>query len=260
MKIPIESMQDRFHAAQVGRASLHTAASRASPSLFQYDYLTLSTLAAAIRRLVQAIPLGGGEALALDLGSHRSPYRELVERRGYSMRTLDLTAGSGADYVGTVEDTKLGEATFDLVLCTQVIEHCDDPKQAMAEIRRILKPSGYLIVSAPHVWFYHPHPHDHWRFTQEGLVRLCRDAGLEPVELLGQGGTVLTVAQVMSFLAYGVLGRIGAPIYWMLNVAGLLGDRMLPNELFCHNFACLAVPMQPHQPVGALLHDAGISQ
>jgi SAM-dependent methyltransferase len=213
------------------------------PSRLQYDYLTLSRLAADVERLLREAPraaAGTGNGSALDLGSDKSPYRELLEERGYAVQTLDITRDTGADYAGTIEATGLPDASFDLVLCTQVIEHCMDPWQGLREIRRILRPGGHLVVSAPHVWFYHPHPTDHWRFTQEGLVRICRQAGLEPVTLLAQGGSLLTVAQVINFLAYGVLGRAGAPLYGLVNLLGAAGDRLVRNDLFCHNFACLA--------------------
>ena len=77
-------------------------------------------------------------------------------------------------------------------------------------------------------------------FTQEGIAHLCEESGLTPVTLLAQGGSILTLCQVLNFLAYGVFGRGGAPLYATLNVAAAVGDRLVPNELFCHNFACLA--------------------
>ncbi len=240
MRIDIDSMEARFRAMQRGRESHHTAASRVAPSVFQYDYLTLSTLASSIAELLAEVQTSTAEPVALDLGSDRSPYAGLLQARGYRVKTLDLVPASGADYLGTAEETGLPSETFDLVLCTQVLEHCDDPGRAMSEIHRILKPGGHVIVSAPHVWFFHPHPRDHWRFTQEGMIRVCRNAQLRPLVLLGQGGTLLTVAQIANFLAYGVLGRLGAPVYVSLNLLGMIVDRIAPNDLFCHNFACLA--------------------
>ena len=240
MKLSIPDLKQRFEAAQAGKRSRHLPQDRTDPSVFQYDYLTLRRLTDDIRQLIGEAPPAGAGAIALDLGSDKSPYRELLESRGYVVRTLDLTTDAGADYAGTAEATGLPSESFDLVLCTQVIEHCLHPWHALSEIRRILKPTGTLIVSAPHVWFYHPHPTDHWRFTQEGMVRLCRDAGLEPTVLLAQGGSILTLFQVLNFLAYGVLGRVGAPLYATLNALGTAADHLAPNELFCHNFACLA--------------------
>ena len=240
MRVDIERMREGFTAAQAGKKSAHTPAARTRPSIFQYDYLTLSRLSADIESLVRELPKAKPGARALDLGSDRSPYRELLESRGYEVRTLDITRETGADYEGTIEATGLPDASFDLVLCTQVIEHCNNPWRGVREIFRVLRPGGALIVSAPHVWFYHPHPADHWRFTQEGMVHLVREAGLQPVTLLAQGGSVLTVLQVVNFLAYGVLGRAGAPLYAVLNALAALGDRLVRNDLFCHNFACLA--------------------
>lgn len=239
MRIDLEHMREGFQRVQSGKRSRHAVEDRVHPSIWQYDYLTLSRLSRDVRMLVGELPQATG-GMALDLGSDKSPYRELLLSRGYSVKTLDITRENGADYAGTAEATGLADASFDLVLCTQVLEHCMNPWAAVREIHRILRPGGHAIVSAPHVWFYHPHPTDHWRFTQEGMAHLCREAELTPVTLLAQGGSILTLCQVLSFLAYGVLGRAGAPLYGALNVAATLGDRLAPNELFCHNFACLA--------------------
>lgn len=239
MQIDLEHMRREFERVQQGKRSRHSVADRVKPSRWQYDYLTLSALSRDIRALVSQLPTVT-QGRALDVGCDRSPYRELLTARGYAVETLDITRDNGADYAGTAEATGLPDASFDLVLCTQVLEHCMNPWAAVREIHRILRPGGYAMVSAPHVWFYHPHPTDHWRFTQEGMVHLCRDAGLEPMTLLAQGGSLLTLGQVLNFLAYGVLGRAGAPLYATLNVLASAGDRVAPNELFCHNFACLA--------------------
>jgi SAM-dependent methyltransferase len=109
----------------------------------------------------------------------------------------------------------------------------------MREMHRILRPGGHLLLSAPHVWFFHPHPTDHWRFTQQGLMRLFATSGFSVRELRAQGGTLLAAAQVANFLAYGVLGRAGAPLYGAMNLVARPLDRLIRNELFCINFACL---------------------
>ena len=240
MRVDLQRMRDGFLEAQRGKASRHAVEDRVHPSRWQYDYLTLSRLARDIETLVREVPQGAAGARALDLGSDKSPYRDLLVSCGFEVRTLDIALDGGADYAGTAEATGLPAASFDLVLCTQVLEHSMNPWAAVREIHRILKPGGHLIVSAPHVWFFHPHPTDHWRFTQEGMAHLCREAGLEPVVLLAQGGSVLTLCQVVNFLAYGVLGKLGAPLYAALNLAAAVGDRLVPDQLFCHNFACLA--------------------
>lgn len=240
MRIDVDALHAGFERVQRGKRSRHSVEDRVRPSLFQYDYLTLSALSADIRSLIAELPPPPRGARALDVGSDKSPYRALLERKGFEVRTLDLTRASGADFEGTVERTNLPDASFDLVLCTQVLEHCQDPWQGIGEMRRILTAGGHCILSVPHVWFFHPHPHDHWRFTQEGVVHLCRGGGLAPITLLAQGGSVLTAAQIVNFLLYGALGRLGGPIYAVVNLLAKVSDRLLPNELFCCNFACLA--------------------
>jgi len=249
VRLSIPDLRRRFEAAQTGKQSRHSPQDRIDPSIFQYDYLTLRRLSDDIQRLIAELPDPPSAAIALDLGSDKCPYRSLLESRGYAVKTLDLTLDHGADYAGSAEATGLPDRSFDLVLCTQVIEHCLNPWRALSEAARILKPGGALIVSAPHVWFYHPHPTDHWRFTQEGMIRLCKDAGLEPTVLLAQGGSILTLFQILNFLAYGVLGRAGAPLYAIANALGAGADRLAPNELFCHNFACLARLNGPGAPI-----------
>jgi len=153
---------------------------------------------------------------------------------------MDIDETHSPDYTGTLEDTGLPDGSVDLVICTQVLEHSLDPRRGLQEIFRILRSRGHLIASAPHVWFYHPHPTDNWRFTQEGLTRLVAAAGLEPRSLLSQGGSILAFFQIVNFLVFGVLGKLGSLLYLINNVIGKVGDQLLANPLFCLNFAILA--------------------
>ena len=240
MLIDFNSLRDQYASAASGKESRHSGAERLNPSIRRYDYLALSRLRMDIETLIAALPEQKTPKCAIDLGSGNSPYRVLLEGRGYQVRTFDTDADSGADFIGEIEDTKLPSENVDLVLCTQVLEHCSDPFKGVWEIHRILRPGGFAIISVPHVWFYHPHPSDHWRFTQEGTVTLCRQAGLRPVQLLGQGGSVLSFLQVCNFLLYGTMGTWGAPLYFFLNILANVLDHRVPNHLFSHNFACLA--------------------
>jgi SAM-dependent methyltransferase len=242
MEIDLTDIASAFRQKHDTRKSQHGVSDRITPSIFQYDYLILDALASDVARLIREIQfeIGGVKPAALDIGCGNSPYRALLESRGLSVKTMDIDNASKPDVIGAVEDTKLPEASLDLILCTQVLEHANRPDLGVQEIFRILRPGGYLIATAPHVWFYHPHPSDNWRFTQEGLTRLVRSAGLEPLRLLSQGGAVLSYFQIMNFLMFGILGHAGAPVYAISNGIGKLGDRLFQNNLFCLNFALLA--------------------
>ena len=240
MLINHRSLVDQYSQSRGAKRSRHSARDRLAPSVFQYDYLVLRALGRDIQSLVDLLPDMSTTPLALDVGADKSPYAGSLLRTGFDLRRLDLTVGSNPDYVGTVEDTGLENDRFDIILCTQVLEHCTNPWMAMGEISRLLKPGGFAIVSVPHVWFYHPHPADNWRFTQEGTVQLCRASQLSMIELRSQGGTILTLFQVLCFLIYGVFGTWAAPVYGLLNLLAEPLDRLIPNTLFCSNFAFLA--------------------
>ena len=54
--------------------------------------------------------------------------------------------------VDNLIDTRLPEASFDLILCTEVIEHLPDSTAALVNLAKLLKPNGTLILSTPQRW------------------------------------------------------------------------------------------------------------
>ena len=51
--------------------------------------------------------------------------------------------------VDDITHSRLPERSFDLILCTEVVEHIADSARAIAEMHRLLKPGGVLILSTP---------------------------------------------------------------------------------------------------------------
>ena len=215
---------------------------RLVPSLFQHDYLVLRLLHRDVARGIAMLPGKAiGERVAVDVGAGGAPYRPMLQDAGYAVRCLDIAPGPGVDVVGTAESTGLPDASVDLVLCTQVLEHTRAPWLAMREFRRIVRPGGGIVFSVPHIWFFHPHPHDYWRMTSEGLQALCDEGGFRSIAVLPQGGAGAALFQIVGFLAYGVLGRVGAPLYALLNTLGLLVDAVVFDRRFSLNHVAVAV-------------------
>jgi len=64
---------------------------------------------------------------------------------------------------------------FDYVIADQVLEHVKKPWVAVKEVKRVLKPSGWAILTTCLMNFVHGVPEDYFRFTPDGLKVLCED-------------------------------------------------------------------------------------
>jgi SAM-dependent methyltransferase len=167
----------------------------------------------------------------LDVGCGPKPYYPFFAGRASEYVGVDVVASDAADLVGRVEELPVGDGEFDLVLCTQVLEHCDDPVQAVQELRRVTAPGGRVLASTHGVQWYHPSPVDYWRWTHEGLTRLfTTSADWSSVTVEPSGGTAACLAMLLGAYTELGLGRLGlrsvarGPV-WLLNSGARALDR-----------------------------------
>jgi SAM-dependent methyltransferase len=76
--------------------------------------------------------------------------RSFVEALAEEYVTADIDA-SKADHQVNIEAITLADSSFDIVLCSHVLEHVDD-RRALSELYRILRPSGLLLMMTPVIW------------------------------------------------------------------------------------------------------------
>ncbi len=62
--------------------------------------------------------------------------------------TADLEPGA-ADLEIDITRIALGDASFDAILCSHVLEHVEDDRGAMGELHRVLRPGGFALVLVP---------------------------------------------------------------------------------------------------------------
>lgn len=68
--------------------------------------------------------------------------------------------------------SELGDEMFAAILCCSVLEHCERPWIAAANLERVLAPQGLLYVTVPWIWRTHNHPEDYWRMSHKGIKQL----------------------------------------------------------------------------------------
>lgn len=96
--------------------------------------------------------------------------------------TADINPDNNPDFVLDICDNnseKIADGFFDVVICTEVMEHTTRPWDAANEIHRILRPGGIALITTPFNFRIHgPLPagwkegdpvSDYWRFTEHGL-------------------------------------------------------------------------------------------
>jgi SAM-dependent methyltransferase len=116
----------------------------------------------------------------------------------------------GPDYLYDGDRLPFQDASFDTLVSIQVLEHTPNPRRLVAEMARVLKKGGVLILAAPFSFRLHEEPHDYFRYSPHGLKELCNDAGLV-VENVEQVGSLWSLMghKLNSYLALRV-ARIGS--------------------------------------------------
>lgn len=132
-----------------------------------------------IRAAAASVPPG---AHVLDAGAGDGRYRPLfahtILHATDFLRVEKPYDLARLDFVSTLTRVPAANASYDLVLCTQVLEHLPDPRTVLAELARVLKPGGALWLSAPLFYEEHEVPYDFFRYTQYGLRQLLEEQSL----------------------------------------------------------------------------------
>jgi len=141
----------------------------------------------------------------LNLGSGIGASDGLLSAAVRAVR-LDINPRApGLDVVGDAQRLPFQDETFDIVYCLAVLEHVRRPWVAAAEIRRVLRRGGHVVLCVPFLYVIHDE-HDYFRFTDRGIRSLFDEEEFEPVleQVAAGGGSFLS-----SFLV--VYGRLFVP-------------------------------------------------
>ncbi len=88
---------------------------------------------------------------------------------------------------------------FDVVICSQVLEHVIDPIAACRSLAALCAPGGMVVVATPFLLRVHEAPLDLWRFTEEGLSRLLDAGGLDVIESHSWGNAACVRANLFRW-------------------------------------------------------------
>ncbi len=199
-----------------------------------------------LERAISTMTRGLSGDVVVDLGCGEQPYRWMLGgfRRyvGFDSPSRPDSAAH-ADVFGDATALPFRDATADAVLCTEVMEHVAKPATMIAEIVRILRPGGTLVLSVPFTWHLHDEPYDYWRFTEFGLRRVLESGGLRVEDLRSTNGMMGALLQSRCYLLYQGAGRfrpLVRPVVWALQVVASLIGPIDRNRRMTSNYVARA--------------------
>ena len=140
----------------------------------------------------------------------------------------------------------MADGTYDLVLCSQVLEHIPEPVIVLKEIRRVLKPDGQAWLSAPLFYEEHETPYDFHRYTQFAWRRMAAEAGftVESLEWLeGYYGTISYQLMMASYSLSMIWLPLKAFLFVFAQVVGFLDIKFkVTNTGMPKNYRCVLRP------------------
>jgi SAM-dependent methyltransferase len=142
----------------------------------------------------------------LDIGCGNKPYLEQFQSRVSSYIGIEMPGTQSnsevVDAYASALALPFASNSFDTVLTNEVLEHVPEPQRLLEEAYRVLKPQGYLILTAALTWGPHEVPHDFYRYTEFGLRYLAAQAGFAVEKIERTTGLWATFGQRASAFVY----------------------------------------------------------
>jgi len=215
---------EKSSAAARNRSSLHQFSSRHQQSRLlnaakkMLGPLTRKILFVYLRRSPAALktlfPENGSERLVIDVGAGGNPIHQ-------DAVTVDISEESGAQIIAQIENLPLADNSLDGLASCGVIEHLKNPWKVAAEMKRVVKPGGYLYAEMPLLQGIHYNPFDEQRFTPEGLETLFQPFLTVEKGLLSGPGSALAhllpiwLALLFSFRSKILFELLFLPFSWV---------------------------------------------
>ena len=189
------------------------------------------------RHARQFLPVVRGSIL--DVGAGNSPYRHLLDPTVSHYEGIDVQHAGDFGYSNTEIQNFNGRqipfdgASFDAVLCTEVLEHVEDPAELIAEIHRVMKPGASGMITVPWSARFHYIPHDYHRYTPTRLQHLFQRFASATVVPRGTDLTVVA-AKIVVMYARLFFPRHILSFVWTIPLAVILAPIVLAFILLGH--------------------------
>jgi len=168
-------------------------------------------------------------ALMLDAGSGDGRYKKFFPKVTYESADickLERDYGN-VSYVCDLKSIPVEDSRFDAIICTQVLEHVNEPIEVLKEFHRVLKKDGVLYLTAPLYYPEHEIPYDFFRYTQYGHQHMFSKCGFTIEKIEWMEGYYMTLSTQLWIAAESL------SLNYKHYRIGLLALLVLPLVLMC---------------------------
>lgn len=197
---------------------------RLEPKLYDYTYVMTLNFRTTFERMLGLVRKKSGSLKILDLGCGFKPYQPLFPR--YQYIGVDMSLNSYADVIADNHNLPFKDNIFDVIIITEVLEHCDDEYRVIDELRRVAKKGALVYLTLPFIFPLHGVPYDFNRFTKYKLKQLFKK---DKIILLKESNNIFAAwfifSNIILRILFGTL-KIIYPFYILNNLLALLTEKM----------------------------------
>jgi SAM-dependent methyltransferase len=165
-----------------------------------------------------------GSAL-LDVGCGEKPFFKIYSELGYEGIGVDVPFSphkkTSVDVFASAQFLPFKDCSFDVILCSEVLEHLPEPADFLAEARRVLRENGVLILTTPFLVAEHEIPYDFYRYTRYGLQSMLEKQlfDIHRIEPFGEMfGVLLSILVQVQVKFWGMMSKVfRVPLYSLFN-------------------------------------------
>jgi SAM-dependent methyltransferase len=190
-------------------------------NIFHPQWIMDRSLLRLARIFLKDIPR---QSRILDVGCGHGPYWDLNRELQWTGLDVVKTARTN-DVVFPGSKFPYPDDSFDAVLCTQVLEHVENPDFLVQEIDRVLKSNGSALINVPFIYPLHGLPWDYQRFTPEKFSKLLNNYRNFDVKTIGGFGSSLGTLWNNFWKDWSETSfpkRLSSLVFWPINLLGNL--------------------------------------
>jgi len=161
--------------------------------------------------------------MVLDVGAGANPYAKLF--KGCVYHTADMVGNH--TYNCDIAKMPIKDSSYDVALCTAVLEHVIDPDAVIVEIYRVLKDGGKLLITVPQCIGEHS-PYNYFNFVRGGIEHLLNKNGFIVNETKPLGGIFELIGCIVGKMPWYIYRQcLGEPYislraHWRLTIKAIL--------------------------------------